>query len=233
MLDVIGYNAFYGDVQVLWDVNLHVGQGEVVALIGPNGAGKTTLLQTLMGLARGAGTANFNGADASDASTEQLVRRGLSLVPEGGRVFPEMTCRDNLLTGGHVLGSAADRRQSLRMVETLFPRLADRAGQKASTLSGGERQMLALGRALMARPKMLLLDEPSLGLHPLMATLVFEAIGRINRQGVTVLLVEQKVSFALEMSSRAYVLEKGRIALQGPSAELAHDEHVRKAYLAV
>lgn len=233
MLDLAGFSAYYGDVQVLWEVDLQVAEGEIVALIGPNGAGKTSLLRALVGLVRARGSAKFMGQEILQQPTEQLVRQGLSLVPEGGRVFPEMTCRDNLLTGGHVLGSSVERRNKLQWIESIFPRLADRAGQKANTLSGGERQMLALGRALMARPKMLLLDEPSLGLHPLMASQLFEAIGQINRQGVTVLLVEQKVSFALEMSSRAYVLEKGHIVLHGPAGELANDEHVRRAYLSI
>ncbi len=233
MLRLSGFSAYYGDVQVLWDVDLNVAKGEIVALIGPNGAGKSSLLQALMGFIQVRGGVRFDGQNILKRPAEELVKQGLCLVPEGGHVFPEMTCRDNLLTGGHVLGSARERGQRLRWVEDIFPRLAERAGQKASTFSGGERQMLALGRALMAKPRMLLLDEPSLGLHPLMASQVFEAISEINRQGVTILLVEQKVSFALEMSSRAYVLEKGRVVLHGPAAELAQNEHVRKAYLAV
>ena len=186
-----------------------------------------------MGFIQVRGGARFDGQNILKRSAEELVKQGLCLVPEGGHVFPEMTCRDNLLTGGHVLGSGKERGQRLQWVDGIFPRLAERAGQKASTFSGGERQMLALGRALMAKPRMLLLDEPSLGLHPLMASQVFEAISQINRQGVTILLVEQKVSFALEMSSRAYVLEKGRVVLHGPAGELAQNDHVRKAYLAV
>ncbi|ADK85421.1 ABC transporter related protein [Desulfarculus baarsii DSM 2075] len=232
MLEVSDLRAYHGDIQALWGVGLRVERGEAVALIGPNGAGKTTLLLALMGLVRAEGRVLLAGRSILGLPSRRLVRLGMCLAPEGGRLFAEMTCRDNLLVGGHVL----DRRRrlaALERVEGLFPRLAQRAAQKASTLSGGERQMLALGRALMAQPALLLLDEPSLGLHPLLAGQVFEAIGRIAAEGVTVLLVEQKVSLALRACQRAYVLENGRVTLDGPSALVAADEGVRKAYLAL
>ncbi len=230
-------SAAYGDVRVLWDLNLEVAQGEVVTVIGPNGAGKSTLLKALMGLVPPMGSDGpaviFQDAPLDGMATEQIVRRGLTLVPEGSRVFPDLTCLDNLNLGGYVLADPQERAGLLERVLELFPRLAERRDQKASTLSGGERQMLAMGRALMSRPKFLALDEPSLGLHPLMVSHLFEAIAAINQGGVTVLLVEQKVTFALEASHRGYVLENGSIVLSGSGAELAADEHVRKAYLAM
>lgn len=237
MLDVQGLNAFYGDVQVLWDVGLNVTEGEIVSVIGPNGAGKSTLLKAIMGLVRPRGADGpavvFKGDPLDGMAAENVVRKGITLVPEGARVFPEMSCLDNLKLGAY---SVADRHRHERLLENvfrLFPRLEERRGQKASTLSGGERQMLAMGRALMSEPEFLLLDEPSLGLHPLMVSGLFKAIEAVNEQGLTVLLVEQKVTFALEISARAYVLENGRVVLTGSGPELMGDEHVCKAYLAM
>jgi branched-chain amino acid transport system ATP-binding protein len=237
MLEVRALNAFYGDVQVLWEVGLSVQPGEIVAVIGPNGAGKSTLMKAIMGLVPPRGAAGpavtFLQQTLDGQSTENIVRKGLTLVPEGARVFPEMTCLDNLKLGAYALGKNADLGATLAEVFELFPRLAERQGQKASTFSGGERQMLAMGRALMSRPQFLLLDEPSLGLHPLMVANVFEAIKAVNARGLTVMVVEQKVTHALELCHRAYVLENGRSVLNGPGSALMHDEHVRKAYLAM
>jgi branched-chain amino acid transport system ATP-binding protein len=237
MLEIKDLSAFYGDVQVLWDVGLNVEAGEVVSVIGPNGAGKSTLLKAIMGLVKPRGAAGpaviFKGEPLDGMAPENVVRQGITLVPEGARVFPEMSCLDNLKLGAY---SVADRHRHDRLLDNvfhLFPRLEERRGQKASTLSGGERQMLAMGRALMSEPQFLLLDEPSLGLHPLMVSALFEAIKAVNEQGLTVLLVEQKVTFALEFSSRAYVLENGRVVLTGSGQELMGDEHVCKAYLAM
>lgn len=237
MLEIKALSAFYGDVQVLWGVGLNVQSGEIVSVIGPNGAGKSTLLKAIMGLVRPRGASGpaviFKGESLDGMAPEDIVRRGVTLVPEGARVFPEMSCLDNLKLGAY---SVADRRRHDRLLDSvfeLFPRLKERRGQKASTLSGGERQMLAMGRALMSEPEFLLLDEPSLGLHPLMVSALFEAIKAVNERGLTVLLVEQKVTFALEFSSRAYVLENGRICLSGTGQEVMADDHVCKAYLAM
>ncbi|MEW5912107.1 MAG: ABC transporter ATP-binding protein [Thermodesulfobacteriota bacterium] len=238
LLQVEGLEAFYGDVQVLWGLSLTVRAGEVVAVIGPNGAGKSTLLKAIMGLVKsrragGGPGVIFDGRPLDGQRPEDIVAAGLALVPEGARVFPDMTCRDNLLLGGYLLRDRGQRQQALEEVLAMFPRLAERLRQPAKTMSGGERQMLAMGRALMGRPRFLLLDEPSLGLHPLMTSAIFQGIGRINRQGLTVLLVEQKVTFALKMSHRGYVLENGRIKMSGAGQELLRDDYVRRAYLAM
>jgi branched-chain amino acid transport system ATP-binding protein len=237
MLEIKALSAFYGDVQVLWDVSLSVTAGEIVSVIGPNGAGKSTLLKAIMGLVKPKGAAGpavwFNEKPLDGLAAEEIVRRGLTLVPEGARVFPEMSCLDNLKLGAYSVSDRHRHDRLLAEVFELFPRLAERRGQKASTLSGGERQMLAMGRALMSEPEFLLLDEPSLGLHPLMVSTLFEAIKAVNQRGLTVLLVEQKVTFALEFSNRAYVLENGRICLTGTGQEVMADDHVCKAYLAM
>jgi len=233
MLRVERLTARYGPIQALDAVDLHVEPGEVVALLGANGAGKTTLLRTLSGLHRGfTGGIRFDDQEIGRLSAERRVGLGLAHVPEGRRVFPGLTIRENL-----TVATSAWRRRGqsidgdLGKVFALFPRLEERIGQLAWSLSGGEQQMLAIGRALMARPKMLLLDEPSLGLAPLLAEEVYARIREINRLQVTVLLVEQNTVLALETASRAYVLENGRIVLQGAAAELARDPRVREAYL--
>jgi len=233
MLRVDALTANYGPIQALQGIALEVKPGEVVALLGANGAGKTTLLRTLSGLHRGfTGTVAFDGRELAKLSAERRVRLGMAHVPEGRRVFPGLTIRENL----EVATSAWRKRgmsidEDLGKVFALFPRLKERIDQLAWSLSGGEQQMLAIGRALMARPKMLLLDEPSLGLAPLLAEEVYARIGEINRGGVTVLLVEQNTVLALGAAMRAYVIENGRIVLQGPAAELARDPRVREAYL--
>jgi branched-chain amino acid transport system ATP-binding protein len=238
MLKVERLDASYGDIQVLWSVSLEVRPGEMVAVIGPNGAGKSTLLKAVTGLVapRGGGDQGavlYRDQTLDGLPPEKIVRLGLALVPEGARVFPEMSCLDNLKLGAHTLKDSHRQEALLEEVLELFPRLKERARQKARTLSGGERQMLAMGRALMSDPQCLLLDEPSLGLHPLMVSHVFKALEQINKQGKTVLLVEQKVTFALKMSHRAYVLENGRIVLEGEGPSLMKNEHVCKSYLAI
>ncbi len=238
MLKVDRLDAYYGDVQVLWSVSLEVQPGEMVAVIGPNGAGKSTLLKAVVGLVApkggsGSGVVVYQGQKLDGLPPEKIIRTGVALVPEGARVFPEMSCLDNLKLGAHTIKDPHRREALLAEVQELFPRLKERAKQKAKTLSGGERQMLAMGRALMSDPRFLLLDEPSLGLHPLMVSHVFKALEQINKLGKTILLVEQKVTFALKMSHRAYVLENGRVVLQGEGPSLMKDEHVCRAYLAM
>jgi branched-chain amino acid transport system ATP-binding protein len=243
MLEIERINVFYGDVQVLWDVSLRVSPAEVVAVIGPNGAGKSTLLKSVVNLLhppKGSGTSGikggrivFNGKDIWGFSPEETVCLGMAVVPEGARVFVEMSVLDNLKMGSYVEAARKKRKESLEEVFSLFPRLKERMHQKARTLSGGERQMLAIGRALMSQPALLLLDEPSLGLQPILVSRMFEAVSKINRKGVAVLLVEQNVQFALEISDRGYVLENGRIALEGKAADLLGNERIKKFYLAL
>jgi branched-chain amino acid transport system ATP-binding protein len=238
LLTVNQLDAFYGDCQILRGVSMAVPAGRVIAVIGPNGAGKSTLLKAITGLVKprggnGQGVVTFAGRTMDHLEPEAMVRLGLALVQEGGRVFPEMTCLDNLKVGAYVIKDPQRRAGLLEEVLDLLPRLKERADQKARTLSGGERQMLALGRALMSEPRLLLLDEPSLGLAPRMVTHIFQALQKISALGKTILLVEQKVAFALEMSQYGYVLENGALVLEGPGGDLLKDSHVRKAYLAL
>jgi branched-chain amino acid transport system ATP-binding protein len=241
MLEIERINIFYGDVHVLWDVCLRVSPGEMTTVIGPNGAGKSTLLKAVVNLlpitnpeeGRGGGRITFMGRDIRGLSPEETVRLGMAVVPEGARVFPDMTVLDNLRMGSYIESARPQRRERLEEVFGLFPRLEERLNQKAKTLSGGERQMLAIGRALMSKPILLLLDEPSLGLQPQLVLRTFEAVKEINRRGVAILLVEQNVQFALEISHRAYVLENGRIVLEGKAEQLLESEHIKKFYLAI
>jgi branched-chain amino acid transport system ATP-binding protein len=238
LLTVDKLDAFYGDCQVLRGVSLTVPAGQVVAVIGPNGSGKSTLLKALAGLIQtgggsGEGVIRYAGQVLDHLAPEAVVRLGLVLVQEGGRVFPEMTCLDNLKLGAYIIKNPQRRAELLEEVLNLLPRLRERARQKARTLSGGERQMLALGRALMSEPRLLLLDEPSLGLAPRMAAHIFQTLQAISALGKTILLVEQKVAFALPMSRYGYVLENGRVVLEGGGMDLLKDSHVRKAYLAL
>jgi len=239
MLRVDKINVFYGDVQVLWDVSLKVERGEIVTVVGPNGSGKSTLLHTIVNLNHPKKAAQkdsgifYRGNRMDGSSPEETVKLGIAIVPEGARVFPEMSVLDNLKMGSYIKKAREVREKTLEEVYTLFPRLKERESQKAKTLSGGERQMLALGRALMSKPDLLLLDEPSLGLQPMLVTRTFEGIREINRKGVTILLVEQNVHYSLEISHRAYVLENGRIVLEGKGKDLLNDPHVKKAYLAM
>jgi len=240
MLEIDRINVFYGDIHILWDVSLQVSPGEMVTVIGPNGAGKSTLLKAVVNLLPAGkakegrwGNITFMGRDIVGLSPEESVRLGIAIVPEGARVFPEMTVLDNLKMGSYIESARAQRRETFEEVFGLFPRLKERLNQKAGTLSGGERQMLAIGRSLMSKPVLLLLDEPSLGLQPQLVTRTFEAVKEINRRGVAILLVEQSVQFALEISHRAYVLESGKIVLEGKAGELLSSEHIKKFYLAI
>lgn len=231
MLEVDRLSVVYGDVQVLWDVSIVVEEGEVVSLIGANGAGKTTLLKTLAGLKRPArGRIRLNGEDLV-RSAHQIVGKGVALVPEGRRLWPRMTVRENLTLGGYPARARAHRHETMKWVLDLFPGLAERQGQLAGTLSGGEQQMVAIGRALMSRPRLLLLDEPSLGLAPVVVQEVFGVVQRVSQDGVTILLVEQNLHQALALARRGYVLETGRIVKEGTSEELASDPSIRSAYL--
>jgi branched-chain amino acid transport system ATP-binding protein len=232
MLRVEGLSFAYGDLQVLWDVDLEVRQGEVVSVLGGNGAGKSTLLKNVSRLvAPAGGKLDFQGADLGRLPPHAVVGLGIVHVPEGRRIFPELTVLENLRMGSYLPPLRRDRARNLEKVFALFPRLRERRGQLGGTLSGGEQQMLAIARGLMGNPKLLLLDEPSLGLSPLLTRAIFEAIVEINRQGTTVLLVEQNVQQSLRVSTRAYVLETGRVVLSGTGAELLADPHVKKAYL--
>ncbi|MFQ5912319.1 MAG: ABC transporter ATP-binding protein [Nitrospinota bacterium] len=239
MFEVVGLDVAYGDVQVLWDVSLRLDKGELVTVIGPNGAGKSTLLKSIVGLVKPQRTENGRGRIVLEGQSlvglpaEEVIRHGIAIVPEGARVFPDMTVLDNLRLGSYLPEARVRREETLRQVFGLFPRLEDRKSQIAKTLSGGERQMLAIGRSLMSRPRLLLLDEPSLGLQPSIVAQTFDTIKTVNERGTTVLLVEQKVHFSLEICHRAYVLENGRVVLQGPGQELLENEHIKKAYLAM
>jgi branched-chain amino acid transport system ATP-binding protein len=233
MLKVDNINAYYGDLQALWGVSLQVNDGELVALVGPNGAGKTTTLKVITGLLRlASGNVNFDGNILGKDAAHKIVELGISLVPEGGRIFSGMTVLENLELGAFLPEARKVKDQSLKWVYEIFPRLEERQNQGAGTLSGGERQMLAIGRALMSKPKLLLLDEPSFGLAPILVQHMFEMIEQINLQGVTVLLVEQNVRAALELAQRAYVIENGRIVGEGKGDDLLSFESIRSAYLA-
>jgi len=236
MLEVERLNIYYGDIHILWDLSLKVSRGEIVTMIGPNGAGKSTLLKALVNLlkpAGGKGQITFKDKDLSGLSPEEIVGLGIAMVPEGARPFPDLTVLDNLKMGSFHEQARSRRNETLSEVFELFPLLQERVSQKAKTLSGGERQMLAIGRALMSRPSLLLLDEPSLGLQPSLVVKTFSAVQEINRRGVTVLLVEQNVQFSLEISHRGYVMENGRIVLQGMASDLLENEHIKKFYLAM
>ncbi len=232
MLELQAINATYGDLQALWGISLEVHQGELVALIGPNGAGKTTTLRVITGLLKPqAGGLTLDGHPLGKEAAHKIVELGISMVPEGGSVFTSMSVLENLELGAFPAAARKVRADTLKWVYGIFPRLEERRGQRAGTLSGGERQMLAIGRALMSKPRLLLLDEPSFGLAPILVEHMFEMIAEINRQGVTVLLVEQNVRAAMELAQRAYVIENGRIVGQGSGDELLSFESVRSAYL--
>jgi branched-chain amino acid transport system ATP-binding protein len=232
VLTLDGVAARYGRVNALDGVSITVGAAELVCLIGANGAGKTTALKTISGLVRAvAGRIVFDGREIHRLSPQEILRRGIAHCPEGRRVFPHMTVRENLEMGAYVRTDAGAVAADLDRVLAHFPILAERRRQPAGTLSGGEQQMLAIGRALMARPRLILFDEPSLGLAPAMVETVFEIIGGIQREGTTVLMVEQNAWMALGIATRAYVMETGRITLEGPARELAANERVKQAYL--
>jgi branched-chain amino acid transport system ATP-binding protein len=232
LLTLEGVDAFYGDLQALHGVSLEVRAGELMALVGANAAGKTTTLRVISGTlpARG-GRVLFEGQDLAGMPAHLRVAQGIVQVPEGRRLFPFMTVHENLLLGAHAPQARAQQDASLDYVLRLFPVLKDRATQLAGSLSGGEQQMCAIGRALMARPRLLMLDEPTLGIAPVLVQRIFETVGAINRDGVTILLVEQNVRRALALAHRAVALENGRVVLAGPARELLVDERLKKAYL--
>ena len=232
LLELRDVNAFYGRIQALRKVSLEVDKGEVVALIGSNGAGKTTTLRTISGLMHPAGgTIHFDGRDITRTGPSTIVELGISQSPEGRRLFPRMTVVDNLFMGAYTRNDKPGITSDMDRVFTLFPRLKERRTQIAGTLSGGEQQMLAMGRAMMARPKVLMLDEPSLGLAPILIETIFSIVREINAQGIPVLLVEQNANKALEVANRAYVLETGVVVQKGSGRELLASEEVQKAYL--
>jgi branched-chain amino acid transport system ATP-binding protein len=234
MLEVRALDVFYGEAQALWDVGLDVADGEIVSIVGPNGAGKTTLVHGIAGVVPvGRGSVRVGGTEVAGMAPHRVCRTGVAIVPEGRRIFPGLTVRDNLDLGAYRRDARAHHAESLDWVHSLFPRLAERSSQPAGLLSGGEQQMLAIGRALMARPSLLLLDEPSLGLAPVVVDGVFDVIAEINHSGVSVLLVEQNVERALEISSRGYVLSEGRIALSGTGGALLANDDLRRTVLGV
>ena len=232
VLSLRGVETFYGRIQALHGISIDVGEGEIVALIGGNGAGKTTTLRTISGLLRPArGSITFRGDDLTSITPDAIVRLGVVHSPEGRRIFPRMTVQENLQLGAFARSDAAGIRQDLDDVLTLFPRLRERLSQRGGTLSGGEQQMLAIARALMGKPKVLLLDEPSMGLSPILVDTIFSVIQDINKRGVPILLIEQNARKALQVAHRGYVLETGNIVKQGSAASLLSDDDVRKAYL--
>jgi branched-chain amino acid transport system ATP-binding protein len=232
LLEVDDIHTFYGNIEALKGISLEVEEGEVVTLIGSNGAGKSTTLRSISGLTPPrTGTIRFDGSDISATPPQDIVQLGISQSPEGRHCFPRMSVRENLELGAYLRRNRAEISQDMETVFTLFPRLQERDRQKAGTMSGGEQQMLAIGRAMMARPKLLLLDEPSMGLAPILVERIYETVAEINKQGTTILLVEQNANFALEYSSRGYVLETGTIALADKSAALRENPEVQKAYL--
>lgn len=232
MLKVTKLDTFYGKTQAIWDVSLTINKGKIVSLVGANAAGKTTLLKTISGLMRPAsGSVTFLGTRVDGLTPDAIVGLGISYVPEGGKPFAEMTVRENLEMGAYPRHTWKGREERIEQVFEIFPYLKTRQGQLARTLSGGERQMLAMGRSLMARPKLCMFDEPSYGLAPLMVKELFKIIMALNEQGITVLLVEQNIRHALEISDRAYLLENGRIVLEGARERFLKNGHVKKAYL--
>ena len=232
MLELTAIETFYGNIQALKGVSLKVAQGEIVTLIGANGAGKSTTLMSISGVVHPRkGSIAFLGEDITASSTERIVSMGITQVPEGRMIFPRLSVRENLLMGAYLRKDKAGVREDEEHAYALFPVLRERRSQMGGTLSGGEQQMLAIGRALMARPKLLLLDEPSLGLAPLVVENIFEIIVQINKDGVTVMLVEQNAQMALQIAHRGYVLETGHVTLEGPGKELLSNPKVRSAYL--
>jgi branched-chain amino acid transport system ATP-binding protein len=234
LLEVHQLDVFYGDARALWAVDLDVAEAEIVSIVGPNGAGKSTLVNSLAGLHRDLrGRIMMRGQDITRLAGHKVCRHGLAIVPEGRRIFPAMSVQDNLDLGAYRADARVHHGETLEWVHELFPRLRERAGQLAGSLSGGEQQMLAIGRALMAKPELLLLDEPSLGLAPVIVDEVFDVLQTVNRRGVSILLVEQNVQRALEISDHAYLLSEGRIALHGLPSELMASDELRREVLGV
>jgi branched-chain amino acid transport system ATP-binding protein len=232
VLKVYEIDVFYGDLQVLWDVSFEVRAGEIVVLLGANGAGKSTTIKTVSSLLKPAkGTVTFQDTRLDTIPSHKIIEYGVAHVPEGRRLFPDMTVEENLVLGSLRGEARSKRNQTMDWVYELFPRLKERRGQPAGTLSGGEQQMAAIGRGLMSLPKLLMFDEPSLGLAPILVSDIFRIVKLINREGVTILLVEQNVKHTLSMCNRAYVLENGRIALSGTGEEFLNNDHIKEAYL--
>lgn len=234
LLEIENIDVYYGDVQVIFGLFLKVENGSVVSIIGSNGAGKSTTLKTISGLlVPKKGEITFNGDVVSTLKSNEVVEKGVIHIPEGRRLFPLMTIMENLQVGAFPKRAQGKEDENLRLVFALFPLLSERSNQLASTLSGGEQQMLAIGRALMSNPLLLMLDEPSLGLAPILIKIIFETVMEINKRGTTILLVEQDVQHSLSISDYAYVLENGRLAMEGKGGELLDDKHVKKAYLGI
>lgn len=234
MLEVNQLSVGYKGVQVIWDVSFTVEEGELVALVGSNGAGKSTILKTISGVLKViSGDIIFKGESLVGVQAHKVVAKGLAYIPEGRRVFPYMTVKENLELGAYIESDNNKVKQNLDRVFELFPKLKERQSQMAGTFSGGEQQMLVIGRALMSAPKFLMIDEPSLGLQPTIVNLVYEAIHTLHKQGITILLVEQNVQKSLEIANRGFVLENGRISLAGPSQELLNNEEMKKVYLGI
>jgi branched-chain amino acid transport system ATP-binding protein len=234
VLKVNGINVFYGDLQVLWDVAFDVKEKEILVLVGANGAGKTTTLKTISSLLKPAsGTIYFDGIRLDKLPPNKIIEQGIVHVPEGRCLFPEMSVEENLIMGSLHREAKSKRNDTMAYVYSLFPRLLERRKQTAGTLSGGEQQMLAVGRGLMSRPKLMMFDEPSLGLAPILVQDIFNLIKKVNKEGVTILLVEQNVTRTLAMCDRAYVLENGRNVLEGTGQELMDNDHVREVYLGI
>ncbi|AOZ52182.1 ABC transporter ATP-binding protein [Chromobacterium vaccinii] len=232
ILEVKNLQVAYGGIQAVKGVDFHIDQGELVTLIGANGAGKTTTLKTLVGMVKkSGGSIVYDGKDVASIPSHDFVRHGLAMVPEGRGVFAKLTVEENLQMGAYYRNDKAAIQSEIEHVYELFPRLKERRLQLAGTLSGGEQQMVAMGRAMLSRPKLLLLDEPSMGLAPIIVEKIFEIIQMVSKQGVTMLLVEQNAKLALEVSQRGYVMESGRITMSGDAKELLNDERVRNAYL--
>ena len=232
MLKIENLNVHYGGIHALRGVNMHIEQGKIISLIGANGAGKSTTLRSIMGLVpKSDGKVIYKGEDITTTPTIKIVKGGISLTPEGRKVFPDLTVKENLLLGAYLRKNKAEIQKDLEWVYELFPRLLEREWQIAATLSGGEQQMLAVGRSLMSRPQLLMMDEPSLGLAPIIVKDIFDIIKQINEAGVSVLLIEQNAKAALEISDYAYVLETGTVVLEGPGKELITNDEVGKAYL--
>jgi branched-chain amino acid transport system ATP-binding protein len=232
MLELNAVNTYYGKIRALWDVSLRVDEKEIVALVGANGAGKTTMLNTISGMIHlTSGSVQFHGQRIDRMLSYQIVKIGISHIPEGGKPFPDMTVRENLEMGAYSNETWKKRNETLEQVYKIFPILKERKRQLARTLSGGERQMLAIGRGLMSRPRLCALDEPSYGLAPLLVNEIFNVIKALRDQGMTLLLVEQNVQRSLEIADRGYVLENGRIVSEGKSRELLQNDHIKKAYL--
>jgi branched-chain amino acid transport system ATP-binding protein len=232
MLKIKGLHFSYGDLKVLWDVDIEVHAGEIVTVVGANGAGKSTLIRNISGLEKpGSGSITFDGTDIAKLQAHEIVELGIVQVPEGRKIFPQMTVMENLRMGSYIGRARKLRSSNIDRVFTMFPRLREREKQLGGTMSGGEQQMLAIARGLMTDPKLLLLDEPSLGLSPLLVKAIFEIIAEIRKQGVTIMLVEQNVFQSLRIADRGYVLETGRVVLKDSGSALLTNEHIKKAYL--